>query len=319
MKVMRYQDSDAARWDDFVLGFNRGVFLQTRRYLSYHGDRFGDCSLLIANDDAGLRAVLPAAEAPDDARCVVSHPGATYGSLILHPGSTPDEVVAILDLVCRHYKDSGYRKLVYRALPSHILRPHQAADVYGVWRAGGALVRRDLWNVIDLSAPRRFSKGRKWGIKKAIKAGVRVRPLVAADYGAFHQLLSENLRDRHGTKPTHSLAELERLQLLFPTQIELWGASGHDGELLAGVWLFKLSPHCWHTQYIASNARGRDMCAVDLLCSVLLEQATEAGAGCFSFGASTEMQGCKLNAGLYAFKAGFGEGSAVQDFYEFAL
>ena len=88
--IRDYLPDQAAAWDDLVARAVNGTMLHTRRYLSYHGDRFRDRSLLITNSRGWPIGALPAAEDPADASVVTSHPGLTYGGLV-HDGSLRGE------------------------------------------------------------------------------------------------------------------------------------------------------------------------------------------------------------------------------------
>lgn len=297
----------------------QGTMLHSRNFISYHGDRFKDLSLLIFNEKDQLRAIFPAAEAPNDCRTVVSHPGITYGGLVHLPEARADEVAGLLAELTAWYSQEGYTSLLYKSVPPHLQHPCLQADQYALWRMGAQLIRRDLWNVLDLSLPRRLSKGHRWSLQKARKGGITIHAECSHDIHDFHAILVECLGARHGTQPVHMEAELIELHRRFPQQIRTWGAYSSDSTLIAGVWLFELNKHCWHTQYIAANDQGRALFATDLLLETIIERATENGVRYFSFGASTEDQGKKLNPGLYSFKAGFGSGSVAHDFYHLDL
>lgn len=319
MNIVRYTEANAERWDDFLPQTVQGVFLHSRKFLAYHGERFEDLSVLIEDDKGRLRALFPAARATGDRRQVVSHPGITYGGLLHHPGCRADEILAMLDGIRAGYRELGYRSLIYKTVPPHVQAQVVQSDLYALWRAEANLTRRDLWNVLDLRLPRKSSAGHKGECKKAMRADLSAVLLDAKDYAPFHELLAGGLMARHGAKPVHALDELLDLARRFPREIELWGCRAPDGELLAGTWLFKLRPQCWHTQYIMGSERGRALSAVDLLLEELVDQATQAGVAYFSFGNSTDEAGRSLNAGLFSFKAGFGAGAVVQDFYEVEL
>ena len=319
MRIIRLGEKDVLRWDQFVPKTAQGVFLQSRRFLAYHGNRFKDISLLIENDKGQIRALFPAAESADNKTHVVSHPGITYGGLLHDPGCRADEIMEMVAGIRAWYREHGYRSLIYKAVPHHVQRQVVQADLYALWREGGMLVRRDLWNVLDLGQPRRVSKGHNWGYKRAIKSGLSVNVLDDKRYVSFHEMLVEGLMERHDTQPVHALEEFLDLQQRFPEEIQLWGCQTSDGELIAGLWLFKLHPKCWHTQYIIANAKGRELFATDLLLEELINRAQLAKVSYFSFGCSTEDGGLSLNAGLFSFKAGFGAGAVVQDFYEVDL
>src|SRR5690349_11144509 len=83
--VRRFEDVDADAWDRFVDESANGTFMHTRRFLSYHPpQRFHDHSLLFLDESQKLRAVFTAAEVLDKGRRILkSHPGATYGGLVV--------------------------------------------------------------------------------------------------------------------------------------------------------------------------------------------------------------------------------------------
>ncbi|HEY0006603.1 MAG TPA: hypothetical protein VGB17_17610, partial [Pyrinomonadaceae bacterium] len=85
MQVLRYTETDAEMWDEFISQAPMSTFLHTRRFLSYHGNRFRDASLLLMDQHNRLAGVLPAAVDKGNERRVVSHPGITYGGW-LHRG-----------------------------------------------------------------------------------------------------------------------------------------------------------------------------------------------------------------------------------------
>lgn len=319
MRISPFDEKDSLRWDQFVPKTAQGVFLHSRHFLSYHGDRFTDASLLIENDKGLLRGLFTAAQAVGDESSVVSHPGITYGGLLHEPACRADEVMEMVAAIRAWYREQGYLRLTYKAVPSHVQRQVVQSDLYALWREGGNLVRRDLWNVLDLSQPRRQSERHKRNCNKAIKSGLAVNNFDSTRYAIFHTMLAEGLMEHHGKLPVHSLDELLDLQQRFPEEVQLWGCHAPDDELLAGTLLFKLHTGCWHTQYITSNSNGRKLFATDLLLEELVSLAKKSGVKDFSFGCSTDDGGRKLNEGLFSFKAGFGAGSAVQDFYEVKL
>ena len=58
-KIQRYTDSLNDVWDDFIERSKNGTFMLSRKFISYHGDRFQDSSLLIYKGEK-LIAVFPA-------------------------------------------------------------------------------------------------------------------------------------------------------------------------------------------------------------------------------------------------------------------
>ena len=77
IEVVPYASEHAESWDLFCAEAGNATFLSTRRFISYHGQRFNDLSLLVTNVGK-LVGVFPAAQSLSDPELVVSHPGITY-------------------------------------------------------------------------------------------------------------------------------------------------------------------------------------------------------------------------------------------------
>lgn len=322
MKARPYSPADADVWDRIVGDAPMGTFLHTRRFLSYHGERFREASLVIEDNRGRPIGVLPAARTSGGQPSVSSHPGSTVGGLVhtetISASETSDMLIAVLD----YYRGEGMDDLLYKSVPPHLMAKPCSADLYAIWQAGGQIVRRDLWNVIDLTQPRkpRMAQMRRRQMRKAIDAGLRVQEDNSDDaVRQFHAILSRNLDDRHHVKPVHEASEMIHLRERFPDRICLWLVRDQVDRPIAGSWVFMHPGRAWHTQYIAADQAGRQLAATDRLFEVLIEQAKAANARYLSLGASTEQEGQVLNSGLFDFKASFGFGSIVQDFYRLDL
>lgn len=318
LSVRSYVPDDARAWDAFCTGAHQATFLHSRRFLSYHGDRFLDRSLVFERDGR-IEALLPAAQHPLEPECVVSHPGITYGGLVYDHRLLGQHALAALELAIAHYRGVGYRRFVYKAVPHIYQRIPAQDDLYALFRVGARRVRCDLSSSIDLDHRRDISTRRRRGVAKARKVGVSL-----LDFGTSQpmlkqlwQVLEYNLTNKHSTRPVHSLPEITLLIERFPDNI-LALAAQLDGQVIAGIILF-VTRNVWHAQYIASNERGRAACALDLLFEHAIARATEAQARWFDFGISNEQGGQTLNDGLYEFKTEFGGGGTVHEFYELVL
>src|SRR5262249_45030976 len=134
---------DGDRWDAFCEAAPMATFLHTRRFLSYHGIRFRDRSMIITRERDWV-GMLPAAEHPNDPRVVVSHPGITYGG-VLHAGRLKGpRMVEAFELLIRHFACAGYRSLQYKAVPSIYHRCPSQDDLYALFRYHARCFRRDL-------------------------------------------------------------------------------------------------------------------------------------------------------------------------------
>jgi hypothetical protein len=312
-RVRGFEPADQDGWDRLVRVSCNGTFLHTRRFLSYHGSRFADASLVIHDSRDRILGVLPATIDTHDPRRIVSHQGATYGGIV-HAGELlGPSLVSALRAVLAHYTAGGYTTLRYRAVPFIYHRRPASEDLYALHRLGAHCYRRDLASVIDLHSRPRLHEVRRRGLRRARSAGVTV--LEGSDrLRALWEVLSGNLASRHHVQPVHSLAEMEELVCRFPTEIGcMIGVLG--GEVVSGAVLFN-SPMVVHAQYLCSSDRGREVAALDAVIDRVVADAHERGHRYVDFGISTECEGTVLNEGLHRYKSGFGAGGVVYEQYE---
>lgn len=320
MRARPFTPEDAGVWDRFVRAQPQATILHERRFLAYHGARFTDLSVIIEDPEQRMIAVFPAARDPGDTRVVISHPGATYGGLICAAKETPARIQEMIATLGAFYRDAGYARLLWKQPPAHLAPQRQAVVDWALWAAGGAITRRELWNLVELAVPERRSKGHKWATKRAGAAGLSITTTRQTDdITAFHHLLTANLTARHQTAPVHSAAELLDLFDRLDNDVELVLCAASSGQMVAGVMVFHLNSTTTHTQYICCNDEGRDLFALNHLIEHIIQTTRAAGVKTLSFGASTEQGGAAINSGLFSFKAGFGRSSALMDVYEISL
>ncbi|PJD93167.1 MAG: methicillin resistance protein [Legionella sp.] len=315
LAVRVFDPSLSEEWDFFCDRSHQSTFLHSRKFLSYHEDRFKDCSLIIEENEKCV-GIFPAALDPNNEELVISHPGSTYGG-ILHNGSLRGErMISALSLITKFYSNQNKRKLFYKAVPSfYHLTPAQD-DLYALFRLGASRYRCDLSCTIDVKYPLPISDRRKRSLKKSHKFGIEIRE--GSEYFSdFWKILAENLSRKHGASPVHSLLEMKNLNERFPNNIRL--ISGVlDDQVVAGVVMFSL-PRVNHLQYIASSDVGYETSALDAVIHFCIEDTKINGKRWFDFGISTEKNGQYLNEGLYKFKTEFGGAGFVHEFYELNL
>lgn len=315
MKARLFLPDDAERWDEFCARAHGATFLHSRRYLSYHSDRFADQSLVI--EDAGdWLGVIPAARHPLAQDIVVSHPGITYGGVLHHGRLRGADMLAALGCAAKLWQAAGFARLQYKAVPHTYQRAPAQEDLYALFREGARLYRCDLSSCIDLQHRLPVSERRRRARAKALRAGVRITAGNAHMRELWH-VLEDNLRRKHRTQPVHTLAEITTLATRFPDRLRVIAAL-LDGKVEAGILLF-LTDRVTHTQYTASSERGHEVNALDLVFESAIEESRLDGKRYFDFGISTEDQGHALNEGLNRFKNEFGAGGVVHQFYEWDL
>jgi hypothetical protein len=293
-----------------------GTFLHSRRFLAYHGQRFQDASLQIHDSKGRLIGVLPAAVNPADPTEIVSHPGITYGGIVHGRRLIGSDLLLAFEEILDVYRGQGFQRFLYKPVPRVFQTVPSEDDLYALFRLGADRCRCDLSAAIDLSRRARISQRRARRLKQATRIGMVVhRDLKYLE--SYWSILTENLAERHGKTPVHSIGEIRDLAMRFPEEIVL--ASGHlDTELVAGAVLFKMR-NTVHTQYLASNARGKETAALDYVIEDCIQHALAAGTQYFSFGISTEQDALVLNDGLHAFKTKFGAGGIVHEIYSVTL
>jgi hypothetical protein len=294
--------------------FNRqainGLFLFDRDYLEYHQDRFQDHSLLFFQGDH-LEALLPLNLAGTRA---ASHGGLTFGGLLIGPRMKIHAYLRLFDLLLAYLRSLGLETLLYKPIPFIFHQLPALEDQYALWRCQARLVNRSLSSCIDLQQPIRYTKGRKWSLKRAQGAGLELRQ--NDDYTAFMTLVQEILGHKYAVQPTHTAAELLFLASRFPAHIRLW-AVYKDGNLIGGSVVF-LSSQVVHLQYIATNDAGKQWHALDLIVHELIQ--TYRGAKRYlSFGISPGGDEAGLNTGLVQNKESYGARCLPHDIYEITL
>src|SRR4051794_9530246 len=111
MQLVPAAEIDPAALDEFVARAPMATFLHSRRFLSYHGDRFRDLSLAVLDESQRLAGLFAAAQDPGSEHRVVSHPGLTYGGLV-HDGRLGGErMIEALGAICSHYRQQGFGTL----------------------------------------------------------------------------------------------------------------------------------------------------------------------------------------------------------------
>jgi hypothetical protein len=315
MKARLFLPDDAARWDEFCAGAHGATFLHSRRFLSYHSDRFVDQSIVI-EDTGDWLGVMPAARHPVEHDLVVSHPGITYGGMLHHGRLRGGEMLAALRSAATLWHAAGFARLQYKAVPHIYQRAPAQEDLYALFRAGARRYRCDLSSCIDLRHRLPVSERRRRARGKALRAGAQITA-GNEHMPALWEVLEDNLRRKHQTQPVHTLAEITTLAARFPDRLRVVVALV-GGKIEAGILLF-LTDTVAHTQYIAASERGHEVNALDLVLESAIEESRLDGRRYFDFGISTENQGHALNEGLNRFKNEFGAGGVVHELYEWDL
>ncbi len=300
-------------WDEFVAHSRNATFLHFRAYMDYHSDRFHDHSLVFRNDKGKIVALLPANA---EGETLYSHQGLTYGGLIIAMKTSAKEVIEAFRLLTDYAKEHGFRKIIYKPVPSHYHRYPCEEDLYALFYAThSALEARNIASVIDFRQPLTWSQNRRLGVNRAKRNGLYVKE--TDDFAAFWKILEDNLRERYDAAPVHSLAEITMLKDRFPDNIRLFMAYDSCHCPQAGTVIYDTNGVA-HSQYISSTSEGKQLHAVDILFSEVVRHYASTHRY-FDFGTSNEQGGTYLNETLIHQKEGFGARAIIYDAWVITL
>lgn len=314
LEVRLYHSENAEEWNTFVAQSKNATFLMDRHYMDYHAHRFADFSLMVYTEKGGLLALLPANRVDD---CLFSHGGLTYGGLVMGDDMTAQKAKQVFESLNVFLAGSGISRVKYKPTPHIYHRRPAEEDLYAIVQCCHArLLYREIASVVAMEEPLpRWSQLRIRGMKKADKQGVRI--VESNDYETFWSILSDNLLQKHGTHPVHSLEEIRLLAERFPHNIRLFAAM-QESEMLAGTVIYECGSGVAHSQYISASPHGKQIGALDKLFHSLFTEVYPHVRH-FDFGISTEQHGEWLNENLIHQKEGFGARAVCYDTYEWTL
>lgn len=308
--IVTYDSGRKTEWDCFVSEAKNATFLFYRDYMDYHSDVFSDHSLMIYRSER-LFALLPANRNGD---ALISHEGLTYGGMLLGRKATMNDVMEAFSAINTHLKQIGINRVIYKPMPTIYHQIPAQEDLYALYRLNARLTGRNISSSIFQRDKIRFSELRRRGVKKAEKNGLKIS--LSNDIDIFWDILSANLQNKYHTLPVHTVEEISLLRERFPENIKLYTVS-NSTHIVAGTLLY-ISSQVVHTQYIAANAEGKQLGALDLLFDQLINKEFTSHPY-FDFGHSSEDMGEYLNKQLIFQKEGFGGRGIVYDTYEYTI
>lgn len=324
MDVRRYTPELAEIWDAFVQGSRNGTIFHTRRFLSYHpAERFHDQSLLLY-EGSRLIALLSAAEqGKGEKKSLVSHPGSTFGGLVLSPKAGAAETFEVVDTLLKFLRKEGYSSLsLLRLTPQPLCRALSDDQTYALIKHGFRLACNELSSVIPLAHLTEdtllssFDEKTRNKVRQAERAGVQVS--LSEEYALYWTILESNLGERHAVKPTHTLEEIQRLLSLFPDAIRLFGA--YEGKILmAGILTVDVTERATYCKYIAQDFSFQKKRPLNLLITTVLRDCLERHKEVLDLGVAMAEEKTGLHEGIFVFKEGFGGQSVRRESWEISL
>lgn len=309
--VRLYQKTDFDLWNDFVSKAKNATFLFHRNFMEYHEDRFSDYSLIVETENKWV-AVLPANAVENQ---VFSHQGLTYGGLVYDAKLDVEKVRLVVDSVFDFLRKQEKNNLIYKSILPFYTQNSSEEMAYFLFYNNAKLYRKDLNLAIDFTKKWSVSKSKMKHFRRISTLDLEIRQ--DQNFEVFwNAVLIPRLKEKHQTKPVHSLAEIQELAHQFPENIVQHNVYFED-EIVAGITLFHFSNGI-KSQYGATTILGEKMRALDFLFITLIE-AFKDEVDFFDMGTVTEGNATGYNPGLLKQKEELGCSVYTQDFYTLSL
>ena len=312
MKIVRYSSRDEKAWETFIDASANGTIFHRRAFLKYHPKgHFEDHSYIFC-EKGEIVAVLPAARIGET---LFSHPGASYGGLVVRSGIGLHSVLRVLELLRETAANEGFTEVRLK-LVSRCYEKVSCDNVrFALVHLHGTHLVTELECVIPLDFA--IDKGivsyaRNGAVRAIRKARKQVVFRESDDFETYWWILAASLKARHRTEPTHTLDEIQRLKRIFPDGIKLFGAFS-DEVMLGGIVVFACNPTGVLAFYIAQDYTNQQKRPTNLLVNEISKWARMEGFRYFSLGISTEEAGTLINDGLFRFKESHGALGVVRE------
>lgn len=326
LTIEYYSENMEKEWDTFMLSESmNGTFLQTRKFLNYHGEgKFKDCSVCVRKGKE-LVAVIPACEIMDDGvKTFFAHKGSTYGGISVSPkvysASNISEIMGLLEIFLR---DKGFEKVYLKMVPDFYQRKNADLLDYFLYKEGyRSFSELNYYMHLDRyrdDITSQFSKSKRRDYRYSLNNDLTFKKNInKQDIADYYRVLLLNL-NKLGLPAVHTLDDLYDLKFnRFDENIDFYGVY-YEGKLIAGSMIFRFDNRIFHTQYLSSDEEYLKLFAMDFLIANLIGEAVNENMEIFSFGICTEDQGRYLNMGLSRFKEGFGVEFGINYSYEKTL
>ena len=273
--------------------------------MEYHSDKFHDHSIILYFKEKPA-VIFPAHQYQNS---IYSHNGLSFGGFLSNNNHGTENLFRFFRSILHYYSKESFTTLYYKKTPL-IYQQHLAqSDEFFLFQANAKLENRETNLVIPLRSENKLQDRKKRAIQKSTSYGISVTE--SDNWDTFWEMLTENLQDRHKTRPVHTISEILKLKKQFTENIRLFMSQKNE-KALAGTVLF-IHPNVVHSQYIASTEMGRETGAVDFLFKNLIEKFNDYNW--FSLGVSSLRLGGKVNKGLTEWKEGFGAQPFSHDNY----
>jgi len=319
MILEKYRPDLQDEWDDFVDNHSsNGILFHKMKFLSYHGDKFEDTSLLIRDDKKIIIAVFPSIISSNT---IISHQGSSYGGLVLKRNLKLKEIDDILTLIIDYYKTKLKADSTKIILQEKFEPAKNDVLEFLLFQKGFQITSKEISTAIYTIDFFNYSGMRK-STRQYIKSGkinnIGVEYFIAEekeDIVEAYNIISSNLKKKYNKTPTHSLEEILELKNRFMDDIKFFCA--REGDVIIGVYvIFALDKNVLHTFYISSKEDSQNVKDIGIVNSIML-YAKEKNYKYLNFGISS--RGKEIKWWIHNYKEQYSKHFFTRDTWECEL
>ena len=268
--------------------------------MEYHQDRFDDFSLMIYENDE-LLAVFPANQVDE---LIYSHQGLTYGGLICLDNLDAHKRQKIGKALLDYLSTQEIQTLIVKRTPE-IYGP-KALNQRDAFEAtkGISIIAKHMVLAIDYNSDFKVHKTKLKRYKKLNTSDLVVKQGEEELDVFWESVLVPRLKEKHNSKPVHSLSEIKYLKEQFKNEILQYNIY-RDDDILAGITIFNKGSVV-KSQYGIATAEGERLHALDMLFVYLIYKYRDEGKQYFSMGTVSNDSQLGYSPGMLKQKQEFG-------------
>ena len=240
LTIEKYNTKNETSWNTFLNKSFNGTIFSHRNFLNYHINRqFKDNSLLIYRNRE-LIAIIPAVVIIENDKTILhSHPGASYGGIILKNNLNFKVINNIINTVDQYCINNSFHSFFLINSPNiyHQYKDHSLEYLlsWNGYKSNEIYISHAV-NVNTSDGLDTILAKRKRRYLNNDNSLQNIQFNRTNDINLFYQILIEN-KKRFNIKPTHSLNEITKLLKLFPDHIQLF-ISSINSQTIGGSVLF---------------------------------------------------------------------------------
>ena len=221
-----------------------------------------------------------------------------------------------MDVLLSFLKENNVKTFYYKPIPFFYVSNGNAEIDFFLFKKGALLDKKEMNLAINLAMPTTISKSKLKHFRKTKELDLEL--VEEQQLNSFWELVLEpRLLEKFDAKPVHTLKEISKLKVIFPSNIRQFSAY-YEGVIIAGITIFE-SEKVVKSQYGATTKKGEEMRALDFLFINLIQKYKSEGKLFFDMGIVNEDDERGYNPGLLKQKEELGCSVFSQDFYKMKL